>query len=366
MTERVRLLAVGDLQLGDSATCVGFGFRSTVSEQALLEAFGEFRSASGASDIVFANLETPLSDSGLDGHARRSRQLRGVPSFARVLRAAGFTVLNVANNHALEHGAGAFSDSASRVEALGMSICGRRGTDGWNSQPVVFTARGLRIGALGYTLRPAGDGSNDDAPHAEPREAQILTDVRRLRPAVDCLIVSLHWGEEFVPVPSTTEVDFAHAIVDAGAHVILGHHPHVARPVERYRDAVIAYSLGNFAADMIWHDPLRRGLVLDCTLRSGGVDEARVYRARIDDSYLPRVDVTQPVPIVASGTVPALPHGDYVREARATVRAQRRDLYRYTARNAWRFEPRMLLDLVLNTVRGKMTGIFGARDEIWG
>ena len=364
MAGTVRLLAVGDLQLGDSATCVGFGFRSRVSPQRVVGALSEFRSAVGPADIQFANLETPLSDFDFHANRRRSRQLRGTPDLAHPLRSAGFTVLNVANNHSLEHGTDAFLDSVEHVEAQGISVCGQRGSEGWSSRPVVLNVNDLRIGVLGYSLRPSGDRA--DRPHAESTEAEILEDVARLSGEVDDVIVSLHWGEEFVLVPCEDEVAFAHRIVDAGATLILGHHPHVARPVERYGDSIIAYSLGNFAADMVWHDPLRHGLVLDCEFGAGRVDDVRVYRTRIDDAFLPRVDVASTLDPSASSDLGSLPRDEYVRQARETVRAQRRDLYRYTLRNAWRFDPSVLVDLATSTVRGKFAGLFGTRDEIWG
>jgi poly-gamma-glutamate synthesis protein (capsule biosynthesis protein) len=365
MTPTVRLLAVGDLQLGDSATCVGFGFRSKVPSSDLLKCLQVFSTALGKSDLQFANLETPLSDAGLDQRARRSRQLRGIPDYAPVLRSAGFAVLNVANNHSLEHGQAAFLDSVTRLESLGIEVCGRRGLDGWAALPARLEVKGLRIGVLGYTLRPTPGVA--ERPHAEPDETQILRDVARLRGEVDCVLVSLHWGEEFVPLPSTEEVAFGHALIDAGATVILGHHPHVARPVERYGRGVIAYSLGNFAADMIWHEPLRLGLALDCDLSAEGVGRVEVHQARIDDSYLPRLNRTKSVSIASAGTVPALASGDYIGEARKTVQAQRRALYRYTLLNAWRFNPAVLLQLGLTTVRGKLAGLLGGqRDAVWG
>ena len=364
MTGSVRLIAVGDLQLGDSATCVGFGFRSRVSKSALAGALAEFRSTVGASDITFGNLETPLSDLALNRTRRRSRQLRGAPDLAEALRSAGFTLLNVANNHSLEHGASAFADSVQRLEAHGIGVCGRRGVDGWASEPSVISANRVRVGTLGYTLRKTDAGA--PAPHAEPSEDQILADVVRLRPTVDALVVSLHWGEEFVRAPSRAEVALAHRVVDAGATLILGHHPHVARPVERYRNSVIAYSLGNFAADMVWHAPLRDGLVLDCEIQVGGVEQVRVYKTRIDDRFVPRLDNERQLPVTSANDVPSLADDEYIRQARATVAAQRRDLYRYTARNAWRFDPAVLLELATTTVRGKVSGLFGTRDEIWG
>jgi poly-gamma-glutamate capsule biosynthesis protein CapA/YwtB (metallophosphatase superfamily) len=365
MAKTARLLAVGDLQLGDSATCVGFGFRSKVSTKRLEFALRDFTAAMGESALTFANLETPLSDTGLEPSGRRSRQLRGRPDYVTALRAAGFTVLNVANNHSLEHGPRAFLDSVSRVEAAGIEVVGKRGAGEWSSQPVTITLSGLRVGILGYTLRRTPE--NAERLHAEPNEAEIRADVARLRASVDTVIVSLHWGEEFVQVPSTSEVELAHALVDAGASLILGHHPHVARPVERYRDAVIAYSLGNFVADMIWHAPLRRGLVLDCELMVGGVAGVRVHETRIDDGYLPRVDLDSSVAVATPVSIAPLPQDAYISQARATVQAQRRALYGYTVRNAWQFEPRMLLDLALKTVRGKLGALSGrSRDAIWG
>ena len=73
--------------------------------------------------------------------------------------------------------------------------------------------------------------------------------------------MSLHWGEEFLDYPSASQVVFAHKLVDAGASLILGHHPHVLQGIERYKGAVIAYSLGNFVFDM-WQSPTRVSMVL--------------------------------------------------------------------------------------------------------
>ena len=179
MAKTARLLAVGDLQLGDSATCVGFGFRSKVSTQRLELALREFSAKMGRADLMFGNLETPLSDTGLERSLRRSRQLRGHPDYATTLQSAGFTVLNVANNHALEHGGRAFLDSVSRVEEAGIDVCGKRGQGEWMSQPVTLSVGGIAVGILGYTLRRTPGAENP--PHAQPNEVEILADVARLR-----------------------------------------------------------------------------------------------------------------------------------------------------------------------------------------
>ena len=359
----VRLRAVGDLQLGDSATCVGFGFRSRVSDGDLTGALLRLGADIEAPEIFFANLETPLSDLGLDRRQPRTRRLRGAPAYAAALQAGGISIVNVANNHSLEHGGAAFQDSVSRLERVGVLVCGLRGSDGWAAKPTIATAAGLRLGFLGYSLRPS---PSDQQPlHAEATEQEIVADVRRLRPSVNHVVVSLHWGEEFVEAPSTAEVALAHAIVDAGAIAILGHHPHVVRPAERYRDAVIAYSLGNFAADMIWYAPNRRGLVLDCQIASSGVRDVQLRVVRMASSYLPRLEAGEKPRVVEA--VDAVPPNDYIARARDTVRAQRRALYLYTLRNMWRFRPGVLIALATTTLRAKLASrLGGQRDEIWG
>ncbi len=168
-------------------------------------------------------------------------------------------------------------------------------------------------------------------------------------------------------MPSDGEVQLAHAIVEAGGTVVLGHHPHVARPVERYRDAVIAYSLGNFAADMVWYPPLRQGLALACDVTPQGVSSLRVIRTRIEASYLPAAAPVDLVEVAGPGTLHGLRRTDYITSARSTVAAERRALYLYTLRNAWRFRPAVLAQLVGTTLRGKLQRLLGGRrDEIWG
>ena len=113
------IVAVGDLQLGDSSTATGFGFRSLYSHPADLEDW--VRSVSrvlGTADIVFGNLETVLSPTGLRPGEWRSFQMRGDRSYVAALADAGFTVLNVANNHSMQHG-----DVEGRVES-GFAIVG--------------------------------------------------------------------------------------------------------------------------------------------------------------------------------------------------------------------------------------------------
>ncbi len=103
----------------------------------------------------------------------------------------------------------------------------------------------LRLGFLAYSLV----GLNDTL---EASVARIIVDVMRTERTVDATIVSLHWGDEYVRIPAPWQIACAHDLVDAGADLVVGHHPHVLQPIEQYRDGLIAYSLGKLVCEMQW------------------------------------------------------------------------------------------------------------------
>jgi poly-gamma-glutamate synthesis protein (capsule biosynthesis protein) len=199
--EAVGIVATGDLMLGDSAICTGYGFASRYPREAGDRAIEGLRSILGEADIVFGNLECTLSDRGHEPRRWSSTQLRGHPSYAVALRAAGFNVLNVANNHASQHGDAAFHDTIELLRAAGILPIGVRGTGDWTARPEQMEVRGRHVGFLGYCLRPR-QYSGAVPPFAEGELADIVRDVARLSVDVDHVIVSLHWGEEYVDAPS--------------------------------------------------------------------------------------------------------------------------------------------------------------------
>jgi poly-gamma-glutamate capsule biosynthesis protein CapA/YwtB (metallophosphatase superfamily) len=345
----IRIAAVGDLQLGDSPVSVGFGLTSRYRSRGLDAAFSALRPLLAGADVVFGNLECTLSTVGLNAASWRSAQLRGEPGFARALARVGFTVVNVANNHAVQHGIATFHETVELLADVGIRCCGVRGGGPWCSQPVIFaTPTGRRLGLLGYCQRPRQYGSKEP-PFAEGTPAEILSDVERLSRTVDDLMVSLHWGEEFVSQPSRAEVALAHAVIDAGAALLVGHHPHVLRPVERYGRGLIAYSLGNCVADMVWWRALRRGGVLRCSVDASGAGSAELTPLYIDARYRPR-----PAARVAGNRLRPLEEPDYRLAVRRALRRQRAAAYRHAAFNVWRFPPRILGQLAVTTIQNKL------------
>jgi poly-gamma-glutamate synthesis protein (capsule biosynthesis protein) len=350
----VRLVAVGDIMLGDSAICTGYGFASRYPDPIAADVIAGLRPLFDEADVVFGNLECALSELR---HAPRdwaSTQLRGRPSFAAALRRAGFNVLNVANNHASQHGDDAFEDTLGHLRDAGIDCVGVRGSGEWCSEPVIATASGLRLGFLGYCARPR-QYSSRTPPFAEGTPDEMCADIARLRTDVDHVIVSLHWGEEYVTLPSVSEVALAHRLVEAGASALLGHHPHVVRPVERHRGSVIAYSLGNFVSDMIWYAPFRKTLLVSMEL-SSEVGAATAELLDVTDAYVPS-RATQREMLPLSTSVHALDDLTYQRDVARTIGANRAAMYLHAAKNAHRFRFPTQLRLLDVTARNKISAI---------
>ena len=180
----------------------------------------------------------------------------------------------------------------------------------------------------------------------------LLEDVRRAKAAADCVVVSLHWGSEFIERPAPDEIAIAHRIVDAGADLIIGHHPHVLRGIERRGRATIVYSLGNFVCDMIWDDHLRETAMPRFRLTAGGAELEQLVPIRINDDYQPvplegeaaarllaRIDgLSQALQSRADGAASET-QAEYERAADAAQRCNRSRSHRYFLRNLYRFPP---------------------------
>ena len=343
--------AAGDLLLGDSPISVGFGLHSRYPGRSLAGALEAVKPLFADRDIVLGNLESPLSRSGRGASRWKRDQMRGDPEYAAVLREAGFTALSIANNHALQHGRSGFDDTVAALESQGIAAVGRRGSDGWCSEPVVVTSRtGLRTGLLGYCWRPRQYLASEPPPYAEGSATEAAADVARLKQRCDSVVVSLHWGEDFVDRPSAAETGAARSLVAAGASLVAGHHPQVRRPVEIRGGAVIAYSLGNLVADLVWLDAFRDGAVLDAVLGPAGVLSSQLTTVRLGDDFAVRPSGTaQP-----ATDVQGLEDSEYRQRAEAMLAIQRRRAYRYGLRHVADYPFAVLADLALSTIRNKV------------
>lgn len=282
--EPITVLAVGDICPGD-CLCPGFGVGTIARTRGSAFHFEHISRLLRQGDVVFGNCEGVLSDIGADQRNADTMVFRGVPSFAQTLRDTGFTVMSVANNHTGEHGLAAMQDTFSILENAGLSIVGLR-DQGRVSKPLVQTVKGLKIGWLGYTEILSKNSQQDCNELAHPRRFDMAKEVREFRSQVDFLIVSVHWGNEYLLVPPRRVIDEAHAIAEAGADLILGHHPHVLQGVEWHGQSYIVYSLGNFIFDD-WQRRLRETAVFQCSIVSGKVTGPRFVPVAINETFQP-------------------------------------------------------------------------------
>jgi len=251
--------------LGDHPVRLGHGVRSNLEKMGTDYLFSCVSKYFKDSDAVFGNLEVVHSDRGLDTEQLESREFRGSVESITSLKDAGFNVVSFANNHCMEHGIDCFRDTLSVLKENGISAAGIM-TDDQSSLPVVITGSGKRIILFAYSMRTENYHREGTVPYALKDEEAIYDQVRSFKISEnDVLVVSLHWGEEFMDHPSPRQVRFAHRLVDAGVRIIIGHHPHVLQGIERYKSGVIAYSLGNFVFDM-WQRTTRETIIFqaDC------------------------------------------------------------------------------------------------------
>lgn len=367
------LHAVGDIAIGDHPLCAGFGTYSRCRTEAADFPFRHVSALLRQADVVFGNLECTLSEDGLRPRRYDSMQMRGHPRFVEGLAAARFDVLNVANNHSLQHGRPAFRETIDLLTRHGIAPVGVAAAPFRNGAPVLIERQGFTVGFLGYSMRPR-QYFTEEPLYAEGREPEILEEVRAARGTCDAVIVSLHWGDEFIDYASPEEMALAHRVMDEGADLVIGHHPHVLRGVEKYGRGYIVYSLGNFVCDMFWGEELRETAVLQCTLTPDGVSNLRLIPVGINDAC-------QPVPLAGPAATrlearlaaldarlrqpsdPPVPEAieRYRMAADEAQRAERKRAHRYFLRNVHRFPPGLLAQQLATFLRNRRAELAGSR-----
>jgi gamma-polyglutamate biosynthesis protein CapA len=253
----IQITAVGDICLSDHILCSGFGVKSTIGKYGKDYLFQNVKEYFQDSDIVFANLECVLSNKNLDANDIRSTLFRGSPEYIDILKKAGFNILNIANNHSMQHGFEAFNDMKMNLQKNSIHPLGIKDVNNLLSLPVIFDITNIKIAFIGYSLEK-DKYSDDELPYAKGDLSNIKKDISDLKKLADIIIVSVHWGLELMLSPSNNTIKLARQIIDSGADIILGHHSHTLQGIERYKDKLINYSLGNFVFDLLWDTNARR------------------------------------------------------------------------------------------------------------
>lgn len=215
---------------------------ATLLDRTDTDPFALVRPHLAGGDLNVVNLESVLSEKSVLGEPF-SRILIAAPRTVDLLVGAGINVANTANNHALDHGEAAFARSCALLEERGIAVIGYAPGRWFQEEPVVRTVAGRRVGLLGYNI------ANFPAADRDGVMARAAAVVRAARPAVDVLLVSVHWGEEYTNVPPAYVVAYGRQLLAAGCDVLHGHHSHQVQGVHDDGSRVFAPSLGNFVFD---------------------------------------------------------------------------------------------------------------------
>ena len=280
----VSLLFTGDIQMDR-------GVRTQVEKNFGGNYNSFFSTAPGIkrADIAVGNLEGPISDVGSNHGSIYS--FRMDPLVAPALATAGFDVVNVANNHAGDWGKEAFIDTLARLTRAHIAYTGGGMTRSEAEKPTIVSRGGTKIGFLGFSdVGPAWLAVGGSTPGillaSDPRRQTIIAEAKK---QVDVLVVSFHFGDEYEKTQNERQRVLAHAAIEAGADMVVGHHPHVVEGTELYNGGLIAYSLGNFVFDQSFSPDTMEGLALSVGLTDGAITTIEKHQVTLNAHFQPQL-----------------------------------------------------------------------------
>ncbi|MBQ7455460.1 MAG: CapA family protein [Clostridia bacterium] len=229
---------IGDCSIGEAIQYKGQkdGYTWMIDQNGYDWPFSLLREYLEADDYTFANLEVVFSTRKT--HVDKMYPLVAEPRYAEVLLHSGVDAVNTVNNHCFDFNLEGYQDTMATLDAIGFPHFGSVYVGNkTNGQDVLLTAevRDVKIGALGFTYPQDSDLTLIEARIAALREQ-----------GCDLVVVALHWGRETQPMPESWQFKYARKVIDMGADVVWGAHPHVLQPVQFYHGGVILYSTGNF------------------------------------------------------------------------------------------------------------------------
>lgn len=236
-------------------------------------------------DVAIGNLESTIADSG-EKNETKDVTFRGHPAGIEGLKLAGFDALSLANNHMLDYGPEPLEDTVAALDEAGIGHAGAGENKNAAWKPATIDVDGTKVAYLAFThVLPAGFLASDSrAGVASGKMDLSLIDeaVREAKNTHDYVIVSFHWGVEYEDFANGDQVMKARRVIDAGADMVLAHHPHVIQGVEFYNDKLIAYSLGDFVFD---HYSRKTGeaFILEAELGPHGTSTATAVPVYLDE-----------------------------------------------------------------------------------
>lgn len=225
----ITLSFVGDVTLcGPEDSEAQTRFQSTLENQGAACFFEDVKSIFEGDDLTVINLECVLANTGR--RVEKSTTFRADPSYMDILTEGGVDAVSIASDHTRDYGDEGHVDTIAGLDNADLYRFG-------NGFTTMVTLDGIQVGFCGV----------DETEHGIGSQEELETDIYKLKEAgAEIIIVSIHWGEENATTPGDFQVELGHAAVDAGADLVIGHHPRVLQGIELYKGKYICYSLGTF------------------------------------------------------------------------------------------------------------------------
>lgn len=282
------LVAVGDIMLsrhvGEKIRAHGDTYSPFLKTAEILK----------SGDITFGNLESPFYDKGPP--VREGMVFKAEPETINGLVYAGFDIVSLANNHFGDQGISGMKYTLSHLTNHKIEYIGAGENKIKASEAKIIERNGIRFAFLGYndiksTFTPSHYVATSTKPGVNLLDEEVLkTDIKKAKEMADVVVVSLHWGSEYHESPNDYQKYIGHLIIDTGASVVLGHHPHVIQPYEKYKNGYIFYSLGNFIFDQMWSEKTRKGLIAKIHFKDKEIEKVETIPVTIYEYFQPRVD----------------------------------------------------------------------------
>lgn len=276
----VTIAAVGDIMLARDLTTL-------MEEHGATYPYERVQSLLADADITVANLEIALTERGQP--VEKLYNFRTSPLFAAGLVDAGIDVVSLGNNHTADYGPDGVEDTLAALDRVGLLRAGAGMDEAQARALAVTTVNGLTIAFLSYTDQLVNTFAGPDQAGVALADSETITeDVAAAGEIADVVVVSIHSGTEYEDQPTDAQQTFAHAAIDAGALLVIGHHPHTLQGIVEYGAGLIAYSLGNFVFDLDQEDLTELGprafetVVLYVTVREDEIVDVRMEPVFID------------------------------------------------------------------------------------
>ncbi len=237
---------------------------------------GAMRALIKGADIALANFENPAPNR-FTWH-KSGTIFSADPTLIDGIKNAGFDVMGTANNHIRDQGGAGLLQTLQNLHKRGLKTAGSGKNLAAARKPAIIETHGVKVAILAYDAIAASYHATASRIGSAPMTAKVvIADVKKAKAdGADVVIVFPHWGTEYHAKPNPGQVTLAHRILDAGADMIIGNHPHWTQAMEVYKGKPIWYALGNLVFDQTWSEETMEGMTLELTFDGSKLDQVRI------------------------------------------------------------------------------------------